>query len=169
MKKQSFKYFDDDPRKIVTDSFSGETLNYLWELAIKTNDLSLVWKRSYNELSHITKYTSSYRAQTDELVDIVIVQHDNYIILDASIVENGKEKVIKKINSTIYENDLQDLLIDIDDVLMDEWVNPYYNRYYDNEVYEPSVQKTSRKIKADNMLTNVEFDFNIEYLGVKND
>ena len=73
---------------------------------------------SYNELSHITKYTSSYRAQTDELVDITIINHDNYIILDASIVENGKEKVVKQINSTIYENDLQDLLVDIEDVLM---------------------------------------------------
>lgn len=33
MKKQSFKYYD-DPRKIVTDRFSGETLNYLWEYPI---------------------------------------------------------------------------------------------------------------------------------------
>jgi len=167
MKKQSFKYYDDDPRKIVTDSFSGETLNYLWELAIKTNDYTLSWKKSYNELSHITKYTSSYRAQTDELVDITIINHDNYIILDASIVENGKEKVVKQINSTIYENDLQDLLVDIEDVLMDEYINPYYDRYCDN--YTPIKQKTSRKIKADNMLKNVEFDFNIEYLGVSND
>ena len=166
MEKQSFKYYD-DPRKIVTDSFSYETLNYLWYLAIKTNDYKMIWEKSFNDISRITKYTSQYRTQTDELVDVTIIIHDNHIILDASIVENGKEKVIKQINSTLYEKDLQDLLIDIDDVLMDEYINSYCNRYWDN--YTPVIKKTSRKIKADDMLKNVESDFNIEYLGVKND
>lgn len=145
-------------KECVTNKWDVTTSLYISELISATRNGKLKW--SYDEEDiYCQTLIATYVNKHGMKVNCELTMDYGVLTLNYN---NKNKRIVKYISELNYEQELIELIKAIDDNLA--WYNPFTKPV---EPVKPIVTrvKTARGIKAEKLLKDVEYDYNIEILG----
>ena len=162
--------------------FDMTTSLYLCELNAATLDYKINWNREWHNGKVCYMYYGIYTNSKGVKVRLKLYDdfHDK---MSLHIEYSNHGKLIKKLvlSETYYEDEFIDLVYSIEKYKeyvdlysgkkdnKNKLTNPYYDRVYnqkeETKSYTVTKVKNQRGIKAEKLLKNVEFEWNMEILG----